>query len=134
MKKKEGKEISTLSIQRPSNQYSDQKSNFSQLKLKQNVIPKNLPKIKLIKKSCLNQRDISVPLLKLKQNFKQKLLEYQNPKRVSRQKSFNLFPRKTFEIFYVCIVRNIKPCQMQLILNCVFLQPMSVNHPQILTS
>ena len=80
------KEIWTLSIEKPSEQHNDQKSNFSQLKLKQNGkevlslvsrnnqdgipklntapqlseaiiiegIPKKIPKIKLIKKSCLN--------------------------------------------------------------------------------
>ena len=47
--------------------------------------------------------------MKLKQNSEQKLLEKQK-KRVSMQKSFNLFPRKVFiQILYVYIVRNMKP-------------------------
>ena len=55
--------------------------------------------------------------------------------RVFRQNSFNLFPSKTFiQISYVYIVRNIKPYRTQLILNCVFLQTMYVNHSKRLTS
>ena len=54
--------------------------------------------------------------------------------RVSRKKSFNLFPRKTsIQVLCVYIVRNIKPCQTQLILNCVLWPPMRVNHPKLLT-
>ena len=36
-------------------------------------------------------------------------------------------------MLYVCIVHNIKPCQTQLILKCVLLEKMCVNHPKILT-
>ena len=48
--------------------------------------------------------------------------------------SFNFFPRKTLiEVLYACIVSNVQPCQTELILNCVPLQPMFVNHPKVLT-
>ena len=43
-------------------------------------------------------------------------------RKVSRQKSFNLFPTMNFiQILYVYIEPSIKPCQTQLILNCVLL-------------
>ena len=54
--------------------------------------------------------------------------------RVSRQESFNLFAGKTFiQLINVYIVSNIKPYQTQLILNCVLLFTMRVNHQKILT-
>ena len=53
----------------------------------------------------------------------------------SSQKLFNLFQSKTFiQIFYVYIICNIKPWQTQLILNCVLLLSMCVNHPKMLTT
>ena len=43
-------------------------------------------------------------------------------RKVSRQKSFNLFPTMNFiQILYVYIEPSIKTCQTQLILNCVLL-------------
>ena len=55
--------------------------------------------------------------------------------KVSRHKSLNLFPSKSFiETLYVCTVCNIEPCQIQLILSCVLLKPMFANHPKILIS
>ena len=69
----------------------------------------------------------------MKQNSEQKVLVNQKH-RVSRQKSFNIFLGKTFiQILYVYILRNTKPCQTQLILNCVLLSEMCINHPKILT-
>ena len=52
-----------------------------------------------------------------------------------KHKLFNLFPSKNFiQILYAYIVFNIKSCQTLLILNCVLLQQMCVNHPKVLTS
>ena len=67
-------------------------------------------------KNKVNQKDllqlitnISATSLKLK-NSAQKVLGKQKKKRVSRQKSFHLFPSKTFiHVIYVYTV--IKPCQ-----------------------
>ena len=54
---------------------------------------------------------------------------------MSRHKSFNLFLSNTFiETLYVRTVCNIEPCQTQLILSCVLLKPMFVNHPKTLIS
>ena len=54
--------------------------------------------------------NISATSLKLKQNSKQKVLEKLKKQRVSGQRSFHLFPSKTFiQVIYVYTV--IKPCQ-----------------------
>ena len=69
---------------------------------------------------------------KLKQNSEQKVLENKKH-RLSREKSFNLFPSKTLiQILHVCILHNVKPCQTQPIL--VFSYNQCLNHPKILTS
>ena len=62
-------------------------------------------------------RNISATSLKLK-NYAQNLLGKQTKKRGSRQKSFHLFPSKTFiQVIYVYTV--IKPCQTKVMLNCI---------------
>ena len=72
-------------------------------------------------------------LIKLKQDPEQKVLVNQKHG-VSKQESFNLFLGKIFiQILYVYILRNTKPCQTQLILNCVLLSQMCINHPNILS-
>ena len=46
-----------------------------------------------------------------------------------RQKSFYLFLSMPFiQSLNVFIVSNIKPCQTQLVLNCILLQPLCLNH------
>ena len=78
----------------------------------------NYPLIMKVTYKNITSKNICDPSL----NLKKKLWTGTKKQRVSRQKSFNLFPDKTFiHIMYVCIVSNIKPCQTQLILNCVLL-------------
>ena len=68
----------------------------------------------------------------MKQNSEQKVLENKKH-RLSKEKSFNLFPSKTLiQILHVCILHNVKPCQTQPIL--VFSYNQCLNHPKILTS
>ena len=44
-------------------------------------IPKSVPHIKSVKKSCINQTNCSVPSLKLKQNSEQKVGENKQKKK-----------------------------------------------------
>ena len=74
---------------------------------------RQISKMKIIKKTTSMKKNFLVPSLKLKQNSKQKSLKNQiKTQRVSLEKSFNSFLRKTLnKIMYVYIVRNIDPCQ-----------------------
>ena len=76
-------------------------------------VSRQISKMKIIKKTTSMKKNFLVPSLKLKQNSKQKSLKNQiKTQRVSLEKSFNSFLRKTLnKIMYVYIVRNIDPCQ-----------------------
>ena len=85
-----------LSLVSRSNQNGSSKSNTAPLLTEAIVTDRN------------SYKNTSVTLLKLKLKFEQKLFENQK-KKVSKQKLFNLFLRKTFiQIMYVYLVRNIK--------------------------
>ena len=115
----------TQSLPSRSNQDEFSKSNTAPQSAGSSVVYDKNTKEHL--KNKVNQKDlpqlitnISAISLKLK-NSTQKVLgkqKKQKKQRASRQKSFHLFPSKTFiQVIYVYTV--IKPCQTKVMLNCI---------------
>ena len=83
-------------------------------------IPRNIPKIKSIKKSSLNERNISALSINLKQNWTKSTWK---PKKVCHGRNYLIYYRQELhpnQILYDYIVCNIKPCQTQLTLTVLY--------------
>ena len=108
-----------------SNQDEFSKSNTAPQSAGTEVHDKNT-EVKENLKTKVNQKDlpqlitnISATSLKLKTLCKKYLVNKKKQQRVSRQKSFHLFPSKTFiQVIYVYTV-IMKPCQTYVMLNCI---------------
>ena len=83
-------------------------------------IPENIAKIKFIKKSSLNERNISALSINLKQNWTKSTWK---PKKVCHGRNYLIYYRQELhpnQILYDYIVCNIKPCQTQLTLTVLY--------------